>query len=69
MISSETAKSKALAHAGFKTDQVTFIRSNLEWDDGCRIYDVEFYTGDGREYDYEIDAYTGTIILWERDRD
>lgn len=67
VISSETAKAKALAHAGLKANQVTFIRSNLEWDDGRRIYDVEFYTGDGREYDYEIDAYTGGILDFDYD--
>ena len=67
MISDESAKSKALAHAGIKADQVTFTKIDLEWEDGQRIYEVEFYTKDGREYDYEIDAYTGVILDFDYD--
>ena len=67
LITAETAKSKALAHAGLNANQVTFIRSNLEWDDGRRVYDVEFYTSDYKEYDYEIDAVTGEIRSFDYD--
>ena len=59
LITEETAKSKALSHAGLRADQVTFIRAHLDYDDGRQVYDVEFYTADYTEYDYEIDARTG----------
>ena len=67
LISAETAKSKALAHAGLSSSQVTFIRAQLEWDDGRQVYDVEFYTPSYTEYDYEIDAKTGAIISFDYD--
>lgn len=67
MITADTAKTKALAHAGLKTSQVTFVQAKLERDDGRQVYDVEFYTKDYKEYDYEIDAYTGEIISYDYD--
>ena len=68
-ISAETAKSKALAHAGLSASQVTFIRATLDWDDGRSVYDVEFYTSDYKEYDYEIDANTGAVLSFDYDAD
>ena len=67
MISSEQAKNAALAHAGLSAGQVSFVRSHLDWDDGRQVYDVEFYTSDYKEYDYEIDAYTGAILSFDAD--
>lgn len=61
------AKDKALAHAGLKADQVTFVKSKLDWDDGRQVYDVEFYTSDYKEYDYEIDASTGEVVSYDFD--
>ena len=58
----EEAKAKALAHAGLKADQVTFTEAELDWDDGKQVYDIEFYTADFKEYDYEIDAKTGEVL-------
>ena len=68
-ISAETAKSKALAHAGLSASQVTFVRATLDWDDGRSVYDVEFYTADYKEYDYEIDASTGAVLSFDYDAD
>ena len=68
-ISAETAKAKALAHAGLSASQVTFVRAYLDWDDGRYVYDVEFYTSDYKEYDYEIDAYTGAVLSFDYDAD
>ena len=58
----EEAKAKALAHAGLKADQVSFTEAELDWDDGKQVYDIEFYTADFKEYDYEIDAKTGEVL-------
>ena len=34
-----------------------FLHAKLDYDDGRRTYEVEFYSG-SKEYDYEIDAAT-----------
>ena len=68
-ISAETAKSKALSHAGLTSSQVTFVQAKLDWDDGRAVYDVEFYTKDYKEYDYEIDASNGKILSYDYDAD
>lgn len=67
LISPETAKAIALKHAGLQSSQVTFLYAHLEWEDGVQVYDVEFYTKDFKEYDYEIDAHTGTILSFDYD--
>ena len=61
-ISEDEAKQIALNHAGLTTDQVTFIKSGIDRDNGRENYDVEFYTHDQKEYDYEIDPYTGAVL-------
>ncbi len=63
----EQAKTLAITHAGQTAEAVTFKKTKTDLDDGRMIYEVEFYTADGKEYDYEIDAVTGTIIKWEYD--
>ena len=60
------AKEIALNHAGLSSSAVTFVRSNLDWDDGRAEYEVEFYAG-GKEYDYDIDALTGEIRSYDYD--
>lgn len=67
LITAEAAKSAALANAGLTGSQVTFVKCQLDWDDGRRIYEVEFYTADGRECDYEIDAYTAAVLKVDYD--
>lgn len=61
------AKEIALEHAGLSQDQVTFIQCKLDRDDGRQVYDVEFYTTDYTEYDYEIDAATGEVLSYDYD--
>jgi len=39
-----------------------------EDDDGRGLYEIEFYVGN-TEYDYEIDAHSGGIIEYDKDRD
>lgn len=66
MLTREQAKAKALAHAGKKAEEVTFVQVELDADDGRKYYDVEFYSGKV-EYDYEIDAYSGAVLEHDRD--
>lgn len=65
-IGSAKAKSIALNHAGVKESAADFLYAEADWDDGRRIYDVEFYAN-GKEYDYEILAADGTILSYDYD--
>lgn len=65
-ISLEKAKEIALEHAGLSSDKVTFFKANKEFDDGIQKYEIEFYFN-GKEYDYEINAYNGQIIKYDYD--
>lgn len=60
------AKEIALNHAGVSASQATFVRSQFEYDDGRAVYDVDFWSGN-KEYDYEIDAQSGTIVSYDFD--
>ena len=66
-ITENQAKEIALADAGFTADQVTFLKSKLDYDDGHQCYEIEFYTSDYKEYDYEIDVTTGKILSYDYD--
>lgn len=66
-ITEARAREIALNHAGLAADQVSFIHTKLDWEDGRRVYDVEFYSADYTEYDYEIDADTGDIRSYDYD--
>lgn len=66
-IGEEAAKNAAFAHAGISAADAGSIQCELGEDDGHWVYEVEFRTG-GVEYDYEIDASTGTVVKAEQDR-
>ena len=66
VITAEEAKETALSHAQLTEEEVTFLRTELDMDDGRKIYEIEFYSGD-TEYDYDIDASTGDIISYDHD--
>ena len=61
-VTAKAAEENAMAHAGLTAEQVTYIQSKADYEDGRPVYDVEFYTQDGKEYDYEIDGATGEVI-------
>ncbi len=61
MISSDQAKKIALNKVNGK-----IVEFELDEDDGRLIYEIEIKK-DGREYNLEIDAYTGKIIEFEID--
>ena len=65
-IGAEQAQALALKHAGVDEADTAFVYSKADYEDGLRVYDVEFYA-DGREYDYEIDAADGTILSFDYD--
>ncbi|MEH2933309.1 PepSY domain-containing protein [Acutalibacter sp. JLR.KK004] len=69
LLTPEQAQAKALEHAGLTASQATFTKTELEWENGRRVYDVEFHTAGYQEYDYEIDAVTGAVLSFGHDGD
>lgn len=57
----EEAKEAALKHAGLSGDEVTFIKEELDYDDGRVEYDIEFVTSTTK-YEYEISADDGAVL-------
>lgn len=66
-IGSAKAKSIALSHAGVSESQTTEMKVQQDRDDGRLEYEVEFKSG-GKEYEYTIDAASGTILNYEIDQ-
>ena len=66
LIGESRAREIALQHAGLSSGQVTFFRTQMDWENGRRVYEVEFYSGN-TEYDYEIDAATGAVLSYDFD--
>lgn len=67
-LTKEQAQEIVLGLAGFSADQVTRLKTEYEIDDGVALYEVTFYA-DGWEYDYEINAKTGELLSYDKDRD
>lgn len=66
----EQAKQTALQHAGKTASQVQFVKAQQDWENGRKVYEIEFIvsTSSGyTEYDYEIDAATGKIVSYDYD--
>ena len=57
----EKAKEIALSHAGHSLDKVSFVKAEIDYEDGIKVYDIDFYSGNV-EYDYDINAATGAIV-------
>lgn len=65
-IGEQAAQDAALAHAGVSAQNVSFVRTKLDFDNGRWQYEVEFYD-QGTEYDYSIDAVTGEVLGYDYD--
>ena len=64
----EEAEAIALNHAGVTRDDVSYLRTEFDFDEGRPEYEVDFHH-DGWEYDYEIHAETGKILSRDKDRE
>ena len=62
----EKANEIAISHAGLSSGSVSFVKAKLDTEDGVKVYDIEFYSGNV-EYDYEINAATGAIVSFDQD--
>lgn len=67
-IAVEAAKKIALERAGIDEASATFIKADLDMDDGRLEYDVEFYSN-GTEYEVSVDAYTGEITEYSSEKE
>lgn len=61
LLTAAEAKAAALNLAGYTESQATFIKVELDKDDGIYHYDVEFVVGN-KEFEYEIQASTGAVL-------
>lgn len=58
------AQEIALAHAGVKAADATITKSKLDYDDGRQEYEGKIIYG-GTEYEFTIDATSGTVTEWD----
>lgn len=63
-IGAEQAEQAAMDHAGVTATD--WIRTELDFEDGRMVYEVKFVSG-GFEYEYDIDAMTGSVVKYERE--
>ena len=62
----EKAKEISMSHAGVSAGSVSFVKAKIDTEDGVKVYDIEFYSGNA-EYDYEINSATGAIVSFDQD--
>lgn len=62
------AKEIAFEHAGVQSSNVRELEVERDRDNGVSLYEISFKSG-GYEYEYEINAKTGSILQHERERD
>lgn len=58
------AKAIALTHAGTTESAVSALKIKLDYDDGRMVYEVEFWVNN-QEYEYDIDATSGSILKYD----
>lgn len=68
LIGESRAREIALKHAGLSQSAVRELECELDRDDGTVVYEVSFKNG-GFEYQYDIDAYSGSIRDFEKEKD
>lgn len=66
VIGNEKAESIAFEDAGVTDNDVSRKRTELDFDNGKQVYEIEFSTND-IQYSYHIDAVSGDIIEYERE--
>ena len=67
-ISRERAKEIAFKNANVSSSSVRELTVELDYERGKAVYEVDFKSGN-MEYDYEIDATTGSIIKVDKEYD
>lgn len=67
-ISKDEAKAAALKHAGVTAEAIRDYSCELDIDFGKARYEIDFESN-GVEYEYEIDALTGTVLKADQEQD
>ncbi len=67
-IGEASAKEIAFTHAGVAANTVYEYESDLDDEHGKMIYEIEFKC-EGFEYDYDIDAVSGSVLKYKWDED
>lgn len=68
-LTQDEALGKALEHAQLKKDQLDFVKkSEMDYEHGRKVWEIKFYQG-GMEYEYDIDAESGSVLKFEKDWD
>lgn len=70
----EEAVLTAIKDAGLQEGQATVSKAGTDFENGKKIFDINFFVAGQTKYDYDIDAATGQIIAheqepWEADDD
>ena len=65
-VDAEQAKAIALADAGVREEDTTFLQVAPDRENGTELFDVEF-TAENTEYDYEIRVSDGEIVSRKRE--
>lgn len=68
LLTKAEAERIALEKAELNRGQISRLQTRYEWENGRHIYEVEFHQGPW-EYHCEIDAATGQILEWEREKE
>lgn len=58
----------AYGHAGVAAGDAAVSPAKVDYEDGVRVYELEFFAG-GYEYDYEINAADGSVLKFEKEVD
>ena len=67
LLTKKEAEDIALDRAGLTRQQVSQLRTEYDLEDGRHTYEVEFRRGLW-EYTARVDAETGEILEWEKER-
>lgn len=62
----EKAKEIAVRQAGVEKGNVVFLKAKLEKENGRYVYEIEFHNRK-TEYEFEIDAYTGEVVSYDKE--
>lgn len=67
-VDEEAAKNAAFTHAGVSAADATVTKCKLDWEDGRQVYEIEFWV-DNTEYEYDVEAASGTVVKVEVTQD
>ena len=65
-LTQDEALTKALEHAQLQKDQIDFVKkAEMDYEHGRKVWEIKFYQGNF-EFEYNIDAETGSVLKFEK---